>query len=125
MIGFIIKNVKKLIFSRHYNSVKKYINSGNSIFFEGFRLTLIKPDIGKIYLKVGSDTMMDCKVLFESPTGEVTVGNNSYIGGSNIICKTKIEFGDHVFVALGSYFYDHDSHSLDYRERENDIIQQL
>jgi acetyltransferase-like isoleucine patch superfamily enzyme len=28
-------------------------------------------------------------------------------------------------MAWGSYIYDHNSHSLDYREREKDIVQQL
>ncbi|TWI93813.1 galactoside O-acetyltransferase [Mucilaginibacter frigoritolerans] len=125
MIGFILKKVRRLIFFRHYKNVEKYITVGKSHFFESFRLTIIKPIKNKIYLNVGDDSILDCKVLFESDTGEVIVGNRVYIGSSNIICKSRIEFGDNVFVAWGSYFYDHDSHSIDYRERENDISQQL
>ncbi|MDB5141270.1 MAG: thiogalactoside acetyltransferase [Mucilaginibacter sp.] len=125
MIGFIINKFKKLVFIRHYKSIKKYITVGKSHFFESFRLTVIKPKKNKIYLKVGNDSILDCKILFESDTGEVIVGNRVYIGSSNIICKSRIQFGDNVFVAWGSYFYDHDSHSIDYSERENDITQQL
>ena len=36
-----------------------------------------------------------------------------------------VEFGNNIFVAWGSYFYDHDSHPLDYKLRQEDITQQL
>ncbi|MBK0381140.1 acyltransferase [Mucilaginibacter segetis] len=117
--------IKHLLFLKRFNAIKKYLTSGNSHFFENFHLILHKRVSGKIYLKVGDDTILDCKVIFESGAGEVIVGNRTYIGSSDIICRSKIEFGDNVFVAWGTYFYDHDSHSINYKERENDIIQQL
>nr|WP_317043871.1 acyltransferase [Mucilaginibacter xinganensis] len=92
---------------------------------ENFRLTIIKPQKNKVYLTVGNDTVLDCKVLFESGNGEVVIGNRVHIGSSTIICRTKIEFEDNIFVAWGTCFYDHNSHSIDYRQRENDITQQL
>lgn len=125
MTSFIIKKVKSFLLKRHLNGVSGYILKGNAQFFESFRLTLIKPAQGKAYLKVGDDTILDCKILFESSTGEVIVGNRCYIGTSHIISRSKIEFGNNVMVAMGSVFYDHDSHSINYMERENDITQQL
>lgn len=125
MIGFILKKIKHLIFLRHYNNVKKNIASGNSHFFQNFRLIIIKPAEKKTYLTIGDDSILDCKVVFESGTGEVIVGNRVYIGDSTIICRSTIEFGNNIFVAWGTYFYDHDSHSINYLERENDITQQL
>ncbi|WP_394338998.1 acyltransferase [Mucilaginibacter xinganensis] len=113
------------MFSRHFNNIKKYLVSGNSHFLENFRLTIIKPQKNKVYLTVGNDTVLDCKVLFESGNGEVVIGNRVHIGSSTIICRTKIEFEDNIFVAWGTCFYDHNSHSIDYRQRENDITQQL
>jgi galactoside O-acetyltransferase len=47
------------------------------------------------------------------------------LGSSDIICRTGIEFGNDIFVAWGCYFYDHDSHSLDYRDRQKDLLQQV
>lgn len=101
------------------------MKSGSSHFREGFKLQLNNPAKDKIYLTVGNDTMLECNIVFESPNGEVIIGDNTYIGTSNIICRSKIEIGDNVFIAWGGYLYDHDSHSLDYKERENDILQQL
>jgi galactoside O-acetyltransferase len=124
MTGLVIKKIRHLAFLRRFNRNKKYIMAGNSHFFGNFHLSVPRP-ADKIYLTVGNDSILDCKVIFESHTGDVIVGNKVYIGASNIICKSKIEFGDNVFVAWGCYFYDHDSHSIDFRERENDINQQL
>ena len=124
MISFILNKIRRLAFLRRFNHAKKYIQAGNSHFFENFHLSVSKP-LNKIYLTVGNDSIVDCKVIFESDTGNVIIGNRTYIGASNIICKSKIEFGDNVFIAWGNYFYDHDSHSIDYRHREDDITQQL
>jgi len=120
-----IRKIKYLLFSKQLKKAKRYLVSGNSHFFENFRLNIGKPISGKTYVKVGDDSVLDCTVIFESETGEVSIGDRCFIGASTIICKSGIEFGDNVFVAWGSYFYDHDSHSIDYRERENDIKTQL
>lgn len=98
---------------------------GDSHFFEMFSINLLKPIKNKKYVTIGDNTVLDCKILFESSTGEVIIGNNVFIGRSNLICRSKIEIEDNVFMAWGSYVYDHNSHSLDYREREKDIAQQL
>jgi len=69
--------------------------------------------------------MLDCKIYFESGGGKVIIGDRTYIGCSTILCRSKIEFGNNIFVAWGAYFYDHDSHSLDFANRQQDIKQQL
>lgn len=91
----------------------------------GFKLSITQPESKKKYLKIGDDTVLSCEIIFESKSGEVLIGNNTFIGGSYIICRSKIEFGDNIFVAWGSYFYDHDSHSIDYNERINDLRLQV
>lgn len=125
MISLIINSLKKLVLKLHLRSKTQFIEKGNSHFTDNFRLRIIKPVNNKTYLKIGDDCLLDCKVLFESGEGKVSIGNNNYLGNSNIICRTEIVFEDNIFVAWGSYFYDHNSHSIDYREREKDIQQQL
>lgn len=124
MVSFIIKKLKDVFLSMHLRGVSKYMKKGNSYFFNNFRLTLIKPN-NRTFLHIGDDSILDCKVLFESAAGEVTIGNHNYIGNSSIICRTQIIFEDYIFVAWGCCFYDHDSHSIDYKEREKDILTQL
>ena len=125
MIGFLLNIRRKYQSKSRYNSFKDYIIIGSSHFLEAFRITLNNPLKDKIYLSVGNDTILNCGITFESQEGEIVVGNNTFIGGSHLICRTKIEIGDNVFIAWGGTIYDHDSHSLDYRERQKDIEQQL
>jgi len=125
MLGKVKSILKEMQFKTHLKSIQQYVNIANSHLVDGFGMTLYKPETGKVYLSVANDTILSCKIIFESSAGEVVIGNKTFIGGSNIICRSKIEIGDNVFIAWGGYIYDHDSHSVDYRERQNDITQQL
>lgn len=125
ILSNILRLIKNLIFKQRLKNVKQYIQIGNSHFLQDFKLVLNCPTVGKKYVHVGNDTMLACTISFESKEGEVYIGNKTFIGASNIICRSHIEIQDNVFIAWGTYLYDHDSHSLDYRERENDINQQL
>ncbi len=125
MIGFLIKLVKKNQAKSRYNFFKNYIRMGNSHLMESFKISFHNPLQGKIYVSVGDDTILDCQITFESEAGQIIIGNNTFLGASHLICRNKIEIGDNVFIAWGGYIYDHNSHSLDYKEREKDITQQL
>jgi acetyltransferase-like isoleucine patch superfamily enzyme len=106
------------------NSYLQYLEKGDSILRENFYIRVDNSPVRKC-VKIGDDSMLDCNIVFESGTGEVIIGNRVFIGASTIICRSKIEFGNNIFVAWNTCFYDHDSHSLDYRHRQQDITQQL
>jgi acetyltransferase-like isoleucine patch superfamily enzyme len=125
MLSHLIRRLKKIVFNSQMRTIKRYIIAGDSHFLEGFTLDVNKPNDKKKYLQVGQDTVLACSIIFESSEGEVIIGNGTYIGASKIICRSKIEIEDNVFIAWGSYLYDHDSHSIDYRDRRQDIIHQL
>lgn len=123
----IVRVVKKVLFPK-VDVLKKFASQmeiGNSVMMPGFNLDLRNPVREKKYLKVGDDCMLNCNFVFESENGEVCIGDRVYLGGGTVICRTKIEFGNDIFVAWGGYFYDHDSHSLDYRQRHLDMSRQL
>ncbi|MDR6941176.1 acyltransferase [Mucilaginibacter pocheonensis] len=125
MIGFILHKIKQLLFLRRLKKAKKYISVGNSHFLEAFDLLLNSPEPHRVYVKVGDDSMLNCNIIFESGSGEVIIGDRSFIGASQIICKSKIEIENDVFIAWGCCLYDHDSHAIDYKERQKDIERQL
>ena len=125
MISYIINKIKKFLFNRRLKKVSSSLRIGNSHLLPNFSLNIAKPLNNKVYLNVGEDTMLDCSVTFESETGCVTIGNRTFIGSSQLICRDKIEIQDDVFIAWGCCIYDHNSHSIDFKERENDIRQQL
>jgi acetyltransferase-like isoleucine patch superfamily enzyme len=129
----VLKNILPYYISSRYLRLKsqantsaylEYLDKGDSILQANFDITVINPQKRK-YVKIGDDNVLDCRIFFESGQGEVVIGNRVFIGGSTIMCRTKVEFGNNIFVAWGAYFYDHDSHSLDYKLRQDDISQQL
>lgn len=79
----------------------------------------------KVKVRIGDNCMLQCNIIFESDEGEIIIGDRVFIGNSVLISRSKIEFENDIFVAWGCYFYDHDSHSMDFNERQNDIIKQL
>jgi acetyltransferase-like isoleucine patch superfamily enzyme len=125
MLSKIMSFLRRYRLKSNLKRIRSHIQIGDSHFFEMFSINLTKPVKDKKYVTIGNNTILDCLITFESPTGEVIIGNNVFIGRSKLICKSKIEIGDNVFMAWGTYVYDHNSHSLDYREREKDIAQQL
>jgi acetyltransferase-like isoleucine patch superfamily enzyme len=128
----IIKNILPHYFVSRYAKVRnkknqdfdKYLKTGDSILQKNFTINVTNPQNRK-YVTIGNDNMLDCNIIFESREGEVIIGDRVFIGNSSIICRSKIEFGNNIFVAWGAYFYDHDSHSLNYKDRQKDILQQL
>lgn len=75
---------------------------------------------------IGKDSMIGCNFVFESDQGIIKVGERTYIGaGTNLIARSEISIGDDVWIAWGCYLYDHNSHSLGWEDRRQDIFQQI
>jgi acetyltransferase-like isoleucine patch superfamily enzyme len=125
MFSFLSGKLRKFRFKRQLIAWGEFIDNRGCILQNGFRLNLQFPEKGKKYLKAGSDSMLGCRITFESAEGQVIIGDRVFIGSSDIICRTKVEFENDIFVAWGCYFYDHNSHSLDYRDRQKDLSRQI
>lgn len=75
---------------------------------------------------IGENSMLNCNFIFESDKGEISIGDRTFINaGTNLISRSKIEIGNDVTIAWGCTLYDHNSHSIDWKERRNDIEQQI
>jgi len=78
----------------------------------------------RLYLSVGEKTMINAQILFESRDGSVQIGKRSYVGSTTqIICRNRVTIGDDVTIAWGVMIYDHNSHSLDWRQRTKVVKQ--
>jgi galactoside O-acetyltransferase len=85
---------------------------------------LIRTDENKII--IGSDSTVGCHFIFESNSGRIEIGDKSYIGGgSTLISQERISIGSNVTIAWGTTIYDHNSHSLDFKQRRKDISRQV
>lgn len=70
---------------------------------------------------IGKKSVLSCRIIFERDIGSVTIGHDTFIGGSNLICAENIDIGNNVLISWGCTIIDHDSHSLDYGLRVDDV----
>lgn len=73
-------------------------------------------------VRIGKDSIIRCRIDFDSPTGSVVIGDRCYIGASHLVCHTGILIGDDVIISWGVTIVDHDSHALEWSKRERDVL---
>jgi len=122
----VIRNVLNIILNKILGARRRFAKimtaEKSSVFLPGFSASgSANPNTPRI--TVGKECVLAAKCIFETETGSISIGDRVYIGDSTIICKNKVTFGSDILVAWGALFYDHDSHSLDYRDRQQDIKQ--
>ena len=71
---------------------------------------------------IGENSMIESSFYFDKENSIIKIGNRTFIGGSKIICAENIEIGDDVLISWGSTIVDHNSHSLIFSERKNDVL---
>ena len=72
-------------------------------------------------INLGRDSTFFCKFILEKSNAIIQIGDNVYIGASNIYCANNIVIGNNVLISWGVKMYDHNSHSLTPEDRIYDI----
>lgn len=72
-------------------------------------------------LQIGKGSIVQAQILSDREGSTVVIGDNTFIGGSQIVCAKRIEIGDDVLISWGCTIVDHGSHSLFWEERKNDV----
>lgn len=93
---------------------------GNDSITKGLGLVIRNP-VNRVFLEVGSGCVIDGKFVFETTSGLIKIGNNSFIGGGMFSCIEAINIGDDVMISWGCTVMDHNSHSLLWEERKHDV----
>jgi acetyltransferase-like isoleucine patch superfamily enzyme len=75
----------------------------------------------KLILKKGS--IFEGSISFEREGGVVIIGENTFVGTSHLVCSRKIEIGDDVLISWGCVIADHNSHSVKFSERKDDVTE--
>ncbi len=122
----VIKILNKLFYNPNiFAKKRKNIILDNSTILLKSCVFRFEGSLKKNIVKIGSNSMIGCALIFETDTGKIEIGNNTFINGkTKLISKTQIKIGNFVTIAWGCTIYDHNSHSLDYRERQKDITRQ-
>lgn len=128
------KEIKKLLniitgkyYPDPYKQCKKYKNidiSEDTILLSSCNFEFRGVEKNNL-IKIGKNSMIGCSFIFETDKGNISIGDNTYVGSSTkLISREKIYIGNHVTIAWDCVIYDHNSHSLDYKERQKDIFRQ-
>jgi acetyltransferase-like isoleucine patch superfamily enzyme len=73
-------------------------------------------------LQVGDQSIIHADISFEEKAGELQIGSRTFIGRSNLVCYRSITIGDDVIMSWGVTVVDHDSHSIEWVKRYNDVF---
>lgn len=109
-----------------YNPYKKIRNDSRISFSSGilsksFRVHFFCKN-SNAQLVIGKDCILKNEIIFEGKLGSVIIGEKTFINkDTKIMSINSIKIGSHVTMSFGVMIYDHDSHSIDYRERQKDI----
>ena len=73
-------------------------------------------------LSIGSESNVECVLVFEKNSAQIRIGSRTHIGVGTIVAAAQsIEIGDDVLVAFDAMITDHNSHSLSFAERSRDV----
>ncbi|OYY65756.1 MAG: acetyltransferase [Burkholderiales bacterium 28-67-8] len=73
-------------------------------------------------LDIGADSLLRCRIDFDSPQGHIRIGERCFVGASHLVCHTGLTLGDDVVISWGVTIVDHDSHAVDWNQRRNDVL---
>jgi len=71
---------------------------------------------------IGWGTQFYGHFIFERNSGQIIVGDRTFIGGGTFICVEEINVGNDVMFSWGCTVADNNSHSLIWAERQNDVL---
>lgn len=118
--------IKKIISDFLYNPYKrvnrdKRITFSNGILSRTFKVHFFCRD-SKAKLSIGKNCILKNEIIFESVSGEVNIGEQVFINkNTRIMSVDRITIGNNVTISYGCTIYDHNSHSLSYKDRRADI----
>ena len=72
-------------------------------------------------IKVNRESQVGGSLIFERDNASVLIGQRTFMQGS-IIAAEKVEIGDDVMIAWGVTIIDHNSHSIYFSQRAQDVI---
>jgi len=106
-----------------FNQLIKFLHPQKGNLTVGKRSSVDWLRIGRLAGKVfvGEDSIVNCRVDFDTSQGTVIIGDRTYLGASHLVCHSNIEIGNDVIVSWGVTIMDHNSHSVTWTARKDDV----
>jgi len=74
------------------------------------------------HVVVGCDCMLECGLVLETNEARISIGSRTFIGGNTLLDSAiGIHVGDDVLVSFSCLIFDHDSHPMNWLDRERDV----
>jgi len=74
------------------------------------------------FISIGAASNIACTIVLERRSSSIRIGSRTHIGGGTLLdAACSIDIGDDVLIAFEVLMLDHDSHSLLFSERRNDV----
>lgn len=80
----------------------------------------IRPCKGGV-LRVGENSMVRAEMVYERQGASINIGNRTFIGRGLFTIAERLVIGDDVMISWNVTIVDHNSHSLKFSERSNDV----
>jgi len=71
---------------------------------------------------IGPNSNIACNIIADRVGAKFEIGGKTFIGNSTLVAAEKIEIGNDVLISWGGTIVDHDSHSIDFRNRKDDVL---
>lgn len=72
---------------------------------------------------VGDQSIINGRVILDRESAKVSFGDRTFFGGgSKIIAAEKVEIGSDILISWGVTIVDHNSHSISFSERKDDVV---
>lgn len=94
----------------------KNVANGSELSFISY-LTMSRKNV-----LIGEDSIINCRFSIDKPEARISIGARCFIGKSHLVSAHKINIADDVVISWGVTITDHDSHSLNWNVRKNDVI---
>lgn len=112
----------KILFNNPYRFIKKHNKNfavGKSVLTKSF---LVDLSGSNNFVKIGNGCVLMNRIIFEANSGQVSIGDNTFIGGdTKIISHNNVTIGNNVQISWNVTIYDHDGNSTDLKERRKAV----
>jgi len=121
-----LKKILKYLFNSNERKkgIKRYsdfVLLGSGCVTNNLEIEIRNPVPGKIYMKIGENSIVSGKFVLESEASLISIGRSTFIGGGLFVCHDKIEIGSNVMISWGCTVIDNNAHSLKASERIEDV----